>query len=108
MKSLLQVKSLLHVLRRHAARYWGHTTQLGQDLDSKVSLLMYNMLLYPVLPSRSSLSDLGLLSDLFENMLLNWSSFCLKSPLFGLKNPKSLFSPVQPSVQSKKDTYKFS
>ena len=28
-----------------------------------------------VLPSRSALSDLGLISDLFENMLLNWSFF---------------------------------
>ena len=33
-----------------------------------------------VLPSRSALSDLGLIADLFEKMLLNWSSFCLKSP----------------------------
>ena len=44
----------------------------------------------PVLPSRSALSDLGLIADLFEKMLQNWSSFCLKSPLFGLKSPKSL------------------
>ena len=40
-----------------------------------------------MLPSRSSLSDLGKISeDLLENMLLNWSSFCLKSWLFGLKS----------------------
>jgi len=43
-----------------------------------------------VLPSRSALSDLGLIADLFEKMLQNWSSFCLKSPLFGQKGPKSL------------------
>ena len=42
-----------------------------------------------VQPSRSALSDLGLIADLFEKILLNWSSFCLKSPLFGLKSPKS-------------------
>ena len=35
-----------------------------------------------LLPSRSALSDLGLIADLFEKMLLNWSSFCLKSLLF--------------------------
>ena len=44
----------------------------------------------PVLPSRSALSDLGLIADLFEKMPLNWSSFCVKSPLFGQKSPKSL------------------
>ena len=44
----------------------------------------------PVLPSRSALPDLGLIADLFEKMPLNWSSFCLKSLLFGLKSPKSL------------------
>ena len=40
-----------------------------------------------VLPSRSALSDLGLILDLLENMLVNWSFFCLKSPLFALKIP---------------------
>ena len=45
---------------------------------------------YAVLPSRSALSDHGLISDLFLNILLDWSSFCLKSPFFGLKSPKSL------------------
>ena len=45
---------------------------------------------YAVPPSRSALSDLGLIGDLFEKMLLNWSSFCLKSPLFGPKSSKSL------------------
>ena len=43
-----------------------------------------------VLPSRSALSDLGLIADLFKKMLLNWSSFCLKSPLIGPKSTKSL------------------
>ena len=43
-----------------------------------------------MLPSRSASSDLGLIVDLFEKMLLNWSSFCLKSPLFGPKSPTSL------------------
>ena len=43
-----------------------------------------------VVPSRSALSDLGLIADLFENMLLNWSSFGLKSPFFGTDSPKSL------------------
>ena len=43
-----------------------------------------------VLISRSALSDPGLIADLFKKMLLNWSSFCLKSPLFGLNSPKSL------------------
>ena len=43
-----------------------------------------------VLPSRSAVSDLGLISDLFEKMLVNWSSFCLKSLLFGLKRPRSV------------------
>ena len=45
---------------------------------------------YAVLPSRSALSDLGLIADLFQKMLPNWSSFCLKSPFFGQKSPKSL------------------
>ena len=31
-----------------------------------------------------------LIADLFEKIPLNWSSFCLKSPLFGLKSCKSL------------------
>ena len=43
-----------------------------------------------VLPSRSALSDLCLIADLFEKMPLNWSSLCLKSPLFGLKSLISL------------------
>ena len=38
-----------------------------------------------MLPSRSALSDLGLIADLFQKMLLNWSSFDLKSLLFGQK-----------------------
>ena len=41
-----------------------------------------------MLPSRSALSDLGLIADLFDKMLLNGSSFCLKSPLFGQKKSK--------------------
>ena len=45
---------------------------------------------HPVLSSRSALSDLGLIADHFEKMLLNWSYFCLKSPLFGLNCLKSL------------------
>ena len=45
-----------------------------------------------VLPSSSALSDLGLMGTLFEKMLLNWSSFCLKSLLFGQKVIFSLFS----------------
>ena len=44
-----------------------------------------------VMPSRSALSDLGLIADLFEKMPLNWSSFCVKSPLFGQKSQKSDF-----------------
>ena len=43
-----------------------------------------------MLPSRSALSDLGLIGDLLEKMLLNWSSFCLQSPLLGPASPKSL------------------
>ena len=38
------------------------------------------------LPSRSALSDLGLIADFFEKNLLNWSSFCLKSLFFWPKN----------------------
>ena len=37
-------------------------------------------------PSRSALSDLSLIADLLEKMLLNWSNFCLKSLLFGIKS----------------------
>jgi hypothetical protein len=42
-----------------------------------------------VLPSWSALSDLGLRADLFQKMRLNWSSFCVKIPLYGQKSPKS-------------------
>ena len=55
-----------------------------------------------VLPSRSALSDLGLIADLFEKMFLNWSSFCLQSPLFGHKSRKSLIFPVLASHKNKK------
>ena len=44
-----------------------------------------------LLPSRSTLSDLGLIVDLFEKMLLNWSSFCLKSDFCPKKSEKSDF-----------------
>ena len=40
-----------------------------------------------VLPSRSALSDLGLIADLFEKNLLNWS-FLPKKSVFRLKKPK--------------------
>ena len=46
---------------------------------------------HAVLPSRSALSDIGLIVDLCEKTLLNWSSFCQKSTLFGQKGPTSLF-----------------
>jgi hypothetical protein len=59
---------------------------------------------YPVLPSRSALSDLGLIADLFEKFLLNWSSFCLKSPLFG---PKSLIFTLSAFHIKQKNTGKF-
>ena len=63
---------------------------LGEG-DSSVEDKMSGFSLHEaVLPSRSALSDLGLIADLFEKMLLNWSSFCLKSLLFGFKSPKSL------------------
>ena len=39
----------------------------------------------PVLPSKSDLSDLGLILDLVEKILLNWSSFCLKICFFAQK-----------------------
>ena len=38
------------------------------------------------------ISDLGLIADLFEKRPLDWSSFCLKSPLFGLKSQIFNFS----------------
>ena len=58
----------------------------------------------PVLPSRSALSDLGLMADLFEKMPLKWSSFCLKSPLFVLKSPKSMIFTVL-SLTHKAENY---
>ena len=53
-----------------------------------------------MLPSRSALSDLGLIAYLFEKILLNWSSFWLKSPHFGLKIPKSLIFTFFPSLNT--------
>ena len=41
-----------------------------------------------MLPSTSALSDLGLIADHFEKMVLNWSSFCLKKSAFWHKNSK--------------------
>ena len=61
-----------------------------------------------VLPSRSALSDLGLISDLFQKMLLNWSSFCLKSQLFGQKGPKSLIFTVSAFHITQKNYLKIS
>ena len=69
--------------------------------------LLSLVLVRPVLPSRSALSDLGLISDLFENMLPNWSSFCLKSPLFSLENPRSLTFTVSAFDTKRKTTCKF-
>jgi hypothetical protein len=57
-------------------------------MSGGASLVEVGGLAWSVLPSRSALSDLGLIADLFEKMPLNWSSFCLKSPLFGQKIPK--------------------
>ena len=68
-----------------------------EDEDSVASPLA-------VLPSRSALSDLGLIADLFEKMLVNWSSFCRKSPLFGPKSPKSQISNVLAFRKNRKNT----
>ena len=61
-----------------------------------------------VLPSRSPLSEFGLIADLFEKMLLNWSSFYLKSLLFGLKSPKSLIFTVFSLTHKAKNYLKIS
>ena len=55
----------------------------GSQIETKRSLYStYSDLPPAVLPSRSTFSDLGLVSDLCENMLLNLSkkSFSLKQP----------------------------
>ena len=59
-------------------------------MSGGASLVEVGGLAWSVLPSRSALSDLGLIADLLTKMLLNWSSFCLKSLIFGQKSPNSL------------------
>ena len=55
-----------------------------------------------MISSRSALSDLGLIADLFEKMLLNWYSFCLKSPPYGPKCPKNMIFNVLAFHKSQK------
>ena len=70
---------------------------ISKDHELSEQLQLLRLLLAKpnsVLPSRSALSDLGLIADLFEILFQNWSSFCLKSPFFCLKSPKSLIFTV--------------
>ena len=70
---------------------WVHKEEFNKPyLFRTFSKHNHNKIRISMLPSRSALSDLCLIADLFEKMLTNWSSFCFKSPLFGLKSPKSL------------------
>jgi hypothetical protein len=68
---------------------WGSLTE-NQERGGGHIYPIWSPFVLPVLPSRSALSDLGLIADLFEKMPRNWSSFCLKSPLLAQKIQKSL------------------